>query len=89
MNCFGTDKKVFTCNQQEKEITLNKVMYIESSAHKVQFHIEGREMDRYITNDKLNNIEKELSEYNYFIRVHQSYIVNMMYVRKSVVIIFC
>ena len=61
MNCFGTDKKVFTCNQQEKEITLNKVMYIESSAHKVQFHIEGREMDRYITNDKLNNIEKELS----------------------------
>lgn len=57
-------------------------MYIESSAHKVQFHIEGREMDRYITNDKLNNIEKELSEYNYFIRVHQSYIVNMMYVRK-------
>lgn len=82
MNCFGTDKKVFTCNHQEKEITLNKVMYIESSAHKVQFHIEGREMDRYITNDKLNNIEKELSEYNYFIRVHQSYIVNMMYVRK-------
>ena len=37
MNSFGTDKKVFTCNQQEKEITLNKVMYIESSAHKVQF----------------------------------------------------
>ena len=28
------------------------------------------------------SVRKELSEYNYFIRVHQSYIVNMMYVRK-------
>ena len=39
-------------------------------------------MNNYIINDKLNNIEKELGDYNYFIRVHQSYIVNMMYVRK-------
>ena len=81
-NYFGVDRKVFICNQQEKEIILNNVMYIESSAHKVQFHIEGKEMDNYIISDKLNNIEKELSDYNYFIRVHQSYIVNMKYVKK-------
>ena len=81
-NYFGVDRKVFICNQQEKEIILNNVMYIESSAHKVKFHIVGKEMDNYITNDKLNNIEKQLSDYNYFIRVHQSYIVNMKYIKK-------
>ena len=82
MNCFDADRKVFICNQQQKEIILNNVMYIESNAHKVKFHIEGKEMDNYITNDKLNNIEKQLSDYNYFIRVHQSYIVNMKYIKK-------
>lgn len=82
MNYFDADRKVFVCNQQKKEIILNNVMYIESSAHKVKFHIVGKEMNNYIINDKLNNIEKELGDYNYFIRVHQSYIVNMMYVRK-------
>ena len=81
-NYFGVDRKVFVCNQQKKEIILNNVMYIESSAHKVKFHIVGKEMNNYIINDKLNNIEKELSDYNYFIRVHQSYIVNMKYVKK-------
>ena len=32
--------------------------------------------------NKLNNIEKMLDDCKYMIRVHQSYIVNMMYVKK-------
>lgn len=82
MNCYTTDKKVIVCNQQEIEIELNNVIYIESRGHKVVYHVAGKEMDNYITNDKLDNIEKELTERDYFIRVHQSYIVNMSYVRK-------
>ena len=82
MNYRGIDKRVFICNHKEKEVIINKVMYIESSAHKVMFHIDGKESDDYVTNNKLNDIEKTLKDCEYMIRVHQSYMVNMMYVKK-------
>lgn len=80
MKHMGIDKRIFISNQ--KEISVNKVMYIESSAHKVIFHIEGKESEDYVVKNKLNNIEKMLDDCKYMIRVHQSYIVNMMYVKK-------
>lgn len=82
MDYMSIDKRVFICNQKEKEIIVNKVMYIESSAHKVMFHIEGKENEDYVVNNKLNDIERILGGCKYMIRVHQSYIVNMMYVKK-------
>ncbi|CDB65112.1 putative uncharacterized protein [Eubacterium sp. CAG:248] len=82
MNYRGIDKRVFICNHKEKEVIINKVMYIESSAHKVTFHIDGKESDDYVTSNKLNDIEKTLKDCEYMIRVHQSYMVNMMYVKK-------
>ena len=82
MNYRGIDKRVFICNHKEKEVIINKVMYIESSAHKVMFHIDGKESDDYVTNNKLNDIEKTLKDCEYMIRVHQGYMVNMMYVKK-------
>lgn len=80
MKHMGIDKRIFISNQ--KEISVNKVMYIESSAHKVILHIEGKESEDYVVKNKLNNIEKMLDDCKYMIRVHQSYIVNMMYVKK-------
>lgn len=80
MKHMGIDKRIFISNQ--KEISVNKVMYIESSAHKVIFYIEGKESEDYVVKNKLNNIEKMLDDCKYMIRVHQSYIVNMMYVKK-------
>ena len=80
MKHMGIDKRIFISNQ--KEISVNKVMNIESSAHKVIFHIEGKESEDYVVKNKLNNIEKMLDDCKYMIRVHQSYIVNMMYVKK-------
>ena len=85
MNYRGIDKRVFICNHKEKEVIINKVMYIESSAHKVMFHIDGKESDDYVTNNKLNDIEKTLKDCEYMIRVHQSYMVNMMYVKKVII----
>ena len=46
------------------------------------FHIDGKESDDYVTSNKLNDIEKTLKDCEYMIRVHQSYMVNMMYVKK-------
>ena len=70
MKHMGIDKRIFISNQ--KEISVNKVI----------FHIEGKESEDYVVKNKLNNIEKMLDDCKYMIRVHQSYIVNMMYVKK-------
>ena len=56
--------------------------YIESSGHKVTYHIHGKEFGDYVVKSKLDDIENELKEYKYLLRVHQSYIVNMMYVNN-------
>ncbi len=54
------------------------IIYVVTDRHKNIFHTMERDYGIY---RKLDEIERELTDYN-FVRVHQSYLVNMRYVEK-------
>lgn len=61
-------------------IPLNEIMFVESDNTKCILHrTENRE---YVIYKKLSQIEKELNDPR-FLRCHQSYLVNMNYVREA------
>ena len=62
----------------EKRLRIEDIMYIETSRHKNLFHTTNGVYSIY---KKLNEIEEELKEYG-FLRIHQSFLVNMRYIQK-------
>ncbi len=58
-----------------------KIIYIESQLHKVEFHIKDIKYQVYTTYRTLNDIEKELNLPDTFIRIHQSFLVNIHYIQ--------
>lgn len=75
---FAVVKKEIQFNEGKREISLNSLLYIESNLHKLQFHVMEDSMHVYTVYDTLNHIEEEYSRYR-FLRIHQSYLVNMMH----------
>lgn len=74
-------KRKFTFNECEKVLSLEKIVYVESKLHKLEFHIcDGSKM-KYTMYETLNTVEKELFAYG-FLRIHQSYLVNLQHVKK-------
>lgn len=64
----------------EGNVTLNveDIIYVETNRHKNYFHVGENVLGVY---KKLNEIEEDLKKYG-FVRIHQSYLVNMRYVEK-------
>lgn len=58
-------------------------MYIESNLHKLAFHIMEDDMKIYTMYETLNELETKLAV-NDFIRIHQSYLVNIRYIKNIV-----
>lgn len=73
LNYINSDKRIISCDSGSKEVDVSKIIYIESSGHKVTYHIHGKEFGDYVVKSKLDDIENELKEYKYLLRVHQSY----------------
>lgn len=63
----------------EKEILLERIHYIESSKHKVEFYIMESEMKIYTIYKKLNEIEDWLGKHG-FLRTHKSFLVNIKHI---------
>lgn len=74
-------KKCFKFCECEKEITIDNIVYIESKLHKLEFHIMENKLRTYTMYGTLNVLEKMLCREN-FLRVHQSFLVNMKYINK-------
>lgn len=72
--------KKFCFQEGCKNIALEKILYIESSLHKLRFHILDDEIVSYTMYDTLNNITELFNKD--FVRIHQSYLVNLRFVRK-------
>lgn len=73
----------------DKQLSLDHLVYISSCLHYIIFHILGEEMGKYTLRNTLNHIEKELGEKT-FLRVHQSYLVNLAFVshiRKKMIVL--
>lgn len=63
-----------------KKIALEKILYIESYLHKLKFHILENEIVSYTMYGTINHMVEEFNED--FVRIHQSYFVNLRFVRK-------
>jgi DNA-binding LytR/AlgR family response regulator len=74
-------KKTFKFNEAEKEVSLDRLLYIESKLHKLEFHVMEDGMKIYTLYKTLNEISDEFAEYD-FIRIHQSFLVNLKYIKK-------
>lgn len=72
--------KKFNFREGNKNISLEKILYIESILHKLEFHIFDEEIVLYTMYGTLNNISKMFTKD--FVRIHQSYLVNLRFVKK-------
>ena len=73
-------KKKFVFHEGgRKTVSLERLLYIESKLHKLEFHVMEDSMKIYTMYATLNDIEKDL-ENTGFIRIHQSFLVNLKYI---------
>ncbi len=73
-------RKQFKFSEGTREIALDRLLYIESRLHKLEFHVAEDEMKIYTMYEVLNKVANELENDN-FIRIHQSYLVNLKYIK--------
>lgn len=77
---YSIVRKEFRFQEGVKKFPLNRLLYIESQLHKLVFYIMEDELKTYTLYDTLNSIEGKL-EGNNFVRIHQSFLVNMQYIK--------
>ncbi len=80
---YSVAKKKFDFIEGTKELSLDRLLYIESNLHKLMFHVMVDDMVIYSIYGTLNTLELELAE-NDFIRIHQSYLVNKKYIKNVI-----
>lgn len=80
---YSVAKREFDFKEGTKEVSLERLLYIESNLHKLEFHIMEDDMKIYTMYEMLNALEDRLAA-NDFVRIHQSYLVNIKHI-KSVV----
>ncbi len=79
---YSTVQKEFDFREGKVTISLNQLMYIESKLHILEFHInEKGNVKTYTMYGTLNEKAKDLIDFS-FLRIHQSYLVNMRYIKS-------
>lgn len=78
---YVVKKKTINFNEGKKNISLERILYIESRLHKLEFYIMEEKLNKYSLYSTLNYMEQELEDSD-FIRIHQSYLVNMKHIAK-------
>lgn len=64
----------------KKELSIDKIVYVESNLHTVSFCIEKSKKKKYTMISTLNEIEERLKDYS-FLRIHQSFLINLKHVK--------
>lgn len=77
---YVTEEKAYTFNEGTRTISPNRIVYIASSLHTLEYHVMEDELKIYTCAETLNNIESTFASYG-FVRVHQSFLVNLKYVK--------
>lgn len=72
-------KEVFDFKEGNREISMNRIVYIESNLHKLQFCVLESDYVSYTLSSTLNAIEGRFEE-NRFVRIHQSFLVNLNFI---------
>ena len=76
---FQVEVKEFDFVEGKKSVNLEKIYYIESNLHRVVFWIKEESLGKFSLYEKLNKIEEKIRNQK-FIRIHQSYLVNMKHI---------
>lgn len=74
-------KKSFKFNECERDVLLERILYIESRLHKLEFHIMEDRLTVYTLYGTLNELEKDMQEFK-FLRIHQSFLVNLKHIKN-------
>lgn len=80
---YSVIKRKFDFKEGRKEIVLDRLLYIESNLHRLEFHVMEDDETVYTMYEILNVMDDMLSE-NGFIRIHQSYLVNVKCIENVV-----
>ena len=80
---YSVIKRKFDFKEGRKEIVLDRLLYIESNLHRLEFHVMEDDEKVYTMYEILNVMDDTLSE-NGFIRTHQSYLVNVKHIKNVV-----
>lgn len=78
---YVVKRKTFNFNEGTKNMPLERLLYVESRLHKLEFYIMEDRLNKYSLYGTLNDMEKELAD-SAFVRIHQSYLVNMRHIEK-------
>lgn len=73
-------RQTFTFQNGKKDLLVERILYVESRLHKVIFYVMEEKLATYYMYDKLDIVEKLLSQFGFY-RIHQSYLVNIKYVK--------
>ncbi|MCH5258676.1 MAG: response regulator transcription factor [Lachnospiraceae bacterium] len=76
---YVVKRKLFQFNEGTKEVSLERLIYIESQLHKLEFYIMEEYVKKYTLYSTLNDMEKEIASRD-FVRIHQSFLVNMKHI---------
>lgn len=77
---YKSSKKQFNFKEGTRNIPLERILYIESNLHILKFYVMEESLKKYRLPGTLNKLEAEL-EGEDFLRVHQSYLVNMRFIK--------
>lgn len=80
---YSVIKRKFDFKEGRKEIALDRLLYIESNLHRLEFHVMEDDETVYTMYEILNVMADMLLE-NGFIRTHQSYLVNVKCIKNVV-----
>ena len=80
---YSVIKRKFDFKEGRKEIMLDRLLYIESNLHRLEFHVMEDDETVYTMYEILNVMDDMLSE-NGFIRTHQGYLVNVKCIENVV-----
>ena len=76
---FRIQKKEFKFREGRKEVLLERILYIESRLHRLEFHVVEKTMKVYTMYRTLDELENMLGENN-FVRIHKSYLLNLKHI---------
>lgn len=74
-------KKIFKFNECEKDVPVERIFYIESRLHKLEFHIMEDKLNVYTLYGTLNELEQKMIDFS-FLRIHQSFLVNLKHIKS-------
>lgn len=78
---YKAPKMEFDFREGAREVSLERILYIESKLHKLEVYIMEDRLEKYTLQGTLNKLEALLKE-DRFLRVHQSFLVNMRFIKR-------